>query len=354
MSANASNQGWPYHLYDGNDPRKQGSYVKCASNPCSLHGGSDIYAGSPEEAYEKANSANGWGFVASSGNAGIMKTSSAETVHSHDDSSIAISSRDEYLKSEGLYVYDSPVFHVMDEHQSTYDLARQVFGDTVDYADNADIENRIYKNSEKVYDSLTDSEKHSLNMYSDTMFRTVNRTLRENLNIGGTMGINACIADMSSAMKKSGGVLERDTVFYRRRYMNATGASRGAEEKAAYRAVADDGNVDNVITRADFMSTSTSHYSFDGDEDFVDGMHLETNYIIKAPAGTRGLFLVNSEHSGEHEFLIDKGYKMKVTGIYEPSLMEKADEFMLYEDNDDKYVFTKQPVIVMEIVPMKD
>lgn len=38
-------EGWPYH----EDPN--GNMVPCSSNPCKLHGGSDVIATSPEEAY---------------------------------------------------------------------------------------------------------------------------------------------------------------------------------------------------------------------------------------------------------------------------------------------------------------
>jgi hypothetical protein len=44
-----SHQGenWPYH------ESAKGDMVPCASNPCKIHGGSDIIATSPEEAYER-------------------------------------------------------------------------------------------------------------------------------------------------------------------------------------------------------------------------------------------------------------------------------------------------------------
>lgn len=46
---------YPYHEYHGHDPNKVGSFIRCRSNPCTIHGGSDIMASSPEEAYEKAH-----------------------------------------------------------------------------------------------------------------------------------------------------------------------------------------------------------------------------------------------------------------------------------------------------------
>lgn len=44
MSKTNSHNGenWPYHPYEGANPKLQGSYVPCATNPCTLHGGSDV------------------------------------------------------------------------------------------------------------------------------------------------------------------------------------------------------------------------------------------------------------------------------------------------------------------------
>lgn len=44
---NHNGESWPYHQ------SKNGEMVPCKSNPCSLHGGSDVYASSPEDAYEQ-------------------------------------------------------------------------------------------------------------------------------------------------------------------------------------------------------------------------------------------------------------------------------------------------------------
>lgn len=55
--ANHDGENWPYH------EDIHGNMVPCASNPCKLHGGQDIYATSLEDATEKKHSANGWGFT---------------------------------------------------------------------------------------------------------------------------------------------------------------------------------------------------------------------------------------------------------------------------------------------------
>lgn len=50
------NGEWSYHLYGGSDPGKRGTYVKCASHPCHMHGSGDIIATGTEDAYAKAHS----------------------------------------------------------------------------------------------------------------------------------------------------------------------------------------------------------------------------------------------------------------------------------------------------------
>lgn len=67
MSKTNSHNGenWPYHPYEGANPKLQGSYVPCATNPCTLHGGSDVMGTSPENAYENAHKNDSWGFTSS-------------------------------------------------------------------------------------------------------------------------------------------------------------------------------------------------------------------------------------------------------------------------------------------------
>lgn len=49
---------WPYH----EDPN--GNMKPCASNPCKLHGGNDVYASSPDEAYAIKHANDSFGFSA--------------------------------------------------------------------------------------------------------------------------------------------------------------------------------------------------------------------------------------------------------------------------------------------------
>ena len=63
---NHDGENWPYHPYEGSKPELQGSYVPCATNPCSMHGSSDVMATSSEDAYTKAHQNDSFGMSASS------------------------------------------------------------------------------------------------------------------------------------------------------------------------------------------------------------------------------------------------------------------------------------------------
>lgn len=60
-------QNWPYHQSN------TGEMVPCKSNPCKLHGGSDVYASSPEEAFATLNSNMVLGMMGESSAAPIQK-----------------------------------------------------------------------------------------------------------------------------------------------------------------------------------------------------------------------------------------------------------------------------------------
>ena len=74
---NHNGENWPYHLYEGSKPELQGSYVPCSNNPCSEHGGSEVYATSPEEACTKAHKNDSFGMNATN-------ATSASTDNSND------------------------------------------------------------------------------------------------------------------------------------------------------------------------------------------------------------------------------------------------------------------------------
>lgn len=79
---NHEGENWPYHLYEGSKPELQGSYVPCATNPCSEHGGSEVYATSPDAACAKAHKNDSFGMSAT--NATNASTDNSSTDNSND------------------------------------------------------------------------------------------------------------------------------------------------------------------------------------------------------------------------------------------------------------------------------
>ena len=79
---NHEGENWPYHLYEGSKPELQGSYVPCSTNPCSEHGGSEVYATSPDAAYAKAHKNDSFGMSAT--NATSVSTDNSSTDNSND------------------------------------------------------------------------------------------------------------------------------------------------------------------------------------------------------------------------------------------------------------------------------
>ena len=392
MTTDSNNTSWPYHLYTGNDPKKQGSYVKCKNNPCVIHGGTDIIATSPEDAYEKAyhsalsilgisrkttsdnppdvnNAISNVRINNADEKITLRRKHSAdwEAVHNprDEDEKTMIKDRDDFLRKQGLYVYDSPLFHRIDGNTTTYELAAQVFPECR-MANDARTASEIIENSNDIHAHMNRNQKKAFEEYSGDSYEDINSYLR-NGNDGyydedEIKEIKSSITRMNNVMKETETVLTHDTVFFRKRFCpEGEPDDRSGEEKSYYKAVAssanknnhnnsyDDKNVNNpIVSRANYMSTALSY------DDYGRELHDSVQYIIKAPAGTRGLALNNSEYPDENEFLIDKGYDLKVIGIYETGDMAPSDYYTCDSKvHVDKYVFNKQPIIALEIVPKK-
>ena len=117
MNALKTTSEWPHHQ------DKHGNWVPCASNPCKMHGGTEIMAKNPEEAFEKANSAF-TEFIKKLNNAGIKLADRTQ----NDEDII------KELRDNNEYIDDNPrCFHVNDD-VSAYDIAHALFPDA-DYGD---------------------------------------------------------------------------------------------------------------------------------------------------------------------------------------------------------------------------
>ena len=418
-------ENWPYHLYEGSKPELQGSYVPCANNPCSEHGGSEVYATSPDNAYQLAHKNDNWGFTTkshmqsnevntttnnneASSNTELIEQSSttgnndnvsnANTVitttelESNDNVSNAntnndtlsdnseevaarssiflnqaeankgytsIKARDIAIK-QGLYINGSPLLHRLtssdkkkykngDKCMNMQAFAHDVFPGVPlanDYIDD------IRSKSNKALNNLSESQLNSIKAYTGSTYKDINTLLRTGKltyeSDYSISEINTHIKNIHSLMNNNEvrKIIDKDTVVFRKRYLPQSFDDRGGEEITFYNAVAKsmkDGS-EPVITRADFMSTNwdvPAKFENDGVFDNV------CSYLIKIPAGTRCLDVSSKNGFAEKELLIDKGYKLKVVGIYEFSKLEA--------DGDNKTKWKKtHPIIALELIENND
>ena len=401
-TTNHNGQNWPYHLYEGSKSELQGSYVPCANNPCSEHGGSEVYATSPENAYSKAHQNDNWGLsnkssiLMQASVSNLMKTVYAATNTSDklNDSTANTASKNANTDSkndkaasssmldtgetenpdgfiddtardlaiqQGLYIDGSPLLHRLtaDEKSKYWRTGNNEYGmysDGVDMQAFAsdifpgvalanDYSDDIKANSKNIMNQH-EKGKEAIEKYSGDVYNEINTVLRtgqvpdDAINSFNT--INKYIKNIDSVMRNTNSVINKDTVIFRRRYLpNNYNDDRGGEEKAFYHAVAKsmrDGS-EPIVTRPDFMST-TWNVPAKFDEDAC-------SYLIKIPAGTRCIDTSSSSDYGDNEaeLLIDKGYSFKVVGVYELGELDYA-----ASDNTTEWTENGHPIIALELV----
>ena len=407
-----SNTSWPYHLYTGSDPRKQGSYVKCKNNPCLIHGGTDIMATSPEDAYEKANADNSWGFntktVSNDANEHVSMIDNAKSGNENDahDASIMpsytqqydehgrrlygtgehlfafpehsddntndyiydentpgfIEARNQYLTEHGLNVYDSPLYHKINNNVSTYELSTQLFPDCMNSGVGRAYHDYMMRRGHKALDKASVKQQEAVGDYMNEGFTPMNMILR-----GQTAGKNITldeesqhaysneIIEMRRIMRDKHAIMPVNSVLFRTRYCKEhEDNARGVEELTYYKAVADslannndDENADITVNNAGFISTAMggeyySRNTHDVKPD-ADGDASNCDYIIMTPAGTRGL---PNAFGWEREYIIDGGYDLKIKGIYETSEL-----CYQMKSGRGQFFFKTAPIIALEIIP---
>lgn len=392
-------ENWPYHPYEGSKPELQGSYVPCATNPCSVHGGSEVYATSAEDALSKAHANDNFGFT-NIKTGEISESSKSEAKSDDKKDSIEQESEFDYnkellkspsnnnkktskingyktidaekmAKEQGVYIDDSPLLHRLTDSEikkyvktnyptntETIDikkLASDIFKGIhqVDFSHGDSIINK----SASILEKSKMDEKNAIARYSCEWFRPVNGILRDkdfftNSNYAADddesqktillKETNKIIKNINNIMhrKETSKIIDKDIIVFRQRYMKGTLNNRSGEETAYYNAVSKSltNGLNPIITRPDYMSTT-----LDIPTDFEAN---NTSYIIKIPKGTRCLDISScSDYEREHELLIDKGYQFKVVGIYEFSKLNIDNK-----KNDLKWDGNK-PVIALELIP---
>lgn len=401
-TSNTSHNGenWPYHPYEGSKPELKGSYVPCATNPCSVHGGSDVYATSPEDALSKAHANDNFGFT-SIKTGEISESSKSEAISYDKKDSIEKESEFDYnkellkspsknnkktskingyktidaekmAKEQGVYIDDSPLLHRLTDREIEK-YVKTNYSANIETIDIKKLASDIFKGIHQVDFSHGDSiinksasilekskmdEKMAIAKYSCEWFRPVNGILRDkdfftNSNYTDDESqkpillkeTNKIIKNINNIMhrKETSKIIDNDIIVFRQRYMKDTLNNRSGEEAAYYNVVSKSltNGLNPIITRPDYMSTT-----LDIPTDFEAN---NPSYIIKIPKGTRCIDISScSDYKREHELLIDKGYKFKVVGIYEFSKLNIDNK-----KNDLKWDGNK-PVIALELIPDAD
>lgn len=386
-------ENWPYHPYEGSKPELQGSYVPCATNPCSVHGGSEVYATSAEDALSKAHSNDSFGFTSMKTNkttntVAVESVPVNKTITSASNESIGKKAKsrkkpiksdgyktidaEKMAKEQGVYIDDSPLLYRLTDSEikkyvktnyptntETIDikkLASDIFKGIhqVDFSHGDSIINK----SASILEKSKMDEKNAIEKYSCEWFRPVNGILRDknfftNSNYTDDESqkpillkeTNKIIKNINNIMhrKETSKIIDKDIIVFRQRYMKDTLNNRSGEEAAYYNVVSKSltNGLNPIITRPDYMSTT-----LDIPTDFEAN---NTSYIIKIPKGTRCIDISScSDYEREHELLIDKGYQFKVVGIYEFSKLNIDNK-----KNDLKWDGNK-PVIALELIPDAD
>lgn len=408
-TTNHDGQNWPYHQYEGSKKDLIGSYVPCANNPCSEHGGSEVYATSPENAYIKAHQNDNWGLSISNNKSSILMPASASNLiktitaadnatindklnastanskHNNDSSMSTDSSKTDandaidatqsngfmndtardLAISQGLYIDGSQLLHRLtaDEKSKYWRTGTNKYGmysegiDMQAFARDIfpgvalanDYSDDIKDNSKNIM-SQHEQGKKAIAEYSGDVYNEINTVLRTGNapddSVHSLNTINKYIQNIDSVMRNTNSVIDKDTVIFRRRYLpNNYSDDRGGEEKAFYHAIAK--------SMRDGSEPIITRPDFMSTTWNVPSKFDEDvcSYLIKIPAGTRCIDAsCNSDYGDdEAELLIDKGYSFKVVGVYELGGLD-------YDAVDNKTEWSENghPIIALELVEPTD
>ena len=326
MNALKTTSEWPHHQ------DKHGNWVPCASNPCKMHGGTEIMAKNPEEAFEKANSAF-TEFIKKLNNAGIKLADRTQ----NDEDII------KELRDNNEYIDDNPrCFHVN--------------------GDDDDIMEALNERSEAIWHAMSYDEMIALNDYCDRGYQQVNGTLIKGRDVleddDGQILTSEQVHDeinnISSALSRTGDVITHETIVYRRQG-NAWKYGIGDETMAIMNSLISNDGVP-VVRRPNYVSTSMQA-SLDT-ADFNSSAHHETQYVISVPAGVRALSVANHSEFSENELIIDKGYKFEVIGVFQTSQLGHQDAVIGINEDGKKqhdgilnWKRDGNPIIALRVIP---
>lgn len=233
-------------------------------------------------------------------------------------------------KNKPIDITSSPVYHL--NSKATIDsVSREMFPGV---RPSSDMSFYLENKCEEAWKKMNGDQMTALSDYTSSSYQKINEHLMGKLKHYDDMkSLEQSISNMHEGLEKS--VTDEDMLVYRRRFMGSS-SYRSSEELTFYEAVA---HGDGTLTRANFCSTTIAPVGMG----VGTSSGNDTAYIIKVPKGTHGIYIKNhSYHNNEKEFILDKGLKYKVVGIYERGTLKT------YGDNKS---WTEPPIIALEIIP---
>lgn len=218
------------------------------------------------------------------------------------------------------------------------------------------MENELMDSANASWKSMTEHEKDSIRAYCSDAYEAMNayqrgddgiradidndEFVKADLKNYGFRTVKGAISTMSRALRKTS--TDTDTIVYRSRFTEASSGGRDMEERTFYDAGMNalETGEQAIIRKAGFSSTTTDLKSlFSGLGTPSDTPH-NVKYVIKVPAGTHGMYVggLSTNHE-EKEFLMNKGMKYRIAGIFERGTYDD------YENDWDA-----APIIALEIM----
>jgi hypothetical protein len=234
-------------------------------------------------------------------------------------------------KKKPISIDSSSVYH-NDSNATIHSVSNEMFPGV---KSSTGMWHHLSEKCDEAWATMTTRQRDAITDYTGLSYDSINKHL-----IGKDTGyydiesLEESINDMHEGLKKS--VTDEDMLVYRRRYLGS-GPYRSSEEITFYDAVA---HGDGVLTRANFCSATIAPDSIG----VAQASGNDTSYVIKVPKGTSGIYINDHSRNGnEREFILDKGLKYRVVGIYERGKLQTT--------STGHQQWHKPPIIALEVVP---
>lgn len=225
--------------------------------------------------------------------------------------------------------------HIVDADVDIHDVARMAFPEV----ERSDDDTGLSRAADEAWNGMDDDQRGAVLDYTDHMFEPVSRYLTQS-DERPDAAMDGYIHTLHTALDSCS--TDDDMVVYRRRFSSHDHErERDAEELLMYDAIE---HGDGTVVKTNFNSTTTRPDAIGVGAVGGNAKSNDTAYVIRIPKGTSGMYVNDySYHRDEYEFLVDKGMRYRVVGIYERGV--------LYDDGDGHESWDVPPIIALEVVP---